>query len=126
MNLVSPLAIATHKNLTFNFSNTLRNQVVNLSNFSSGGYVIDINGEVYSSGSASGESATVVVIGGSDKFTHEKANRLQSTFYMSEAQKITLYKIMKELSENYDSASITSNSEKLEQALTALYRNNCG
>jgi hypothetical protein len=126
MNLVSPLAVATHKNLVFNFSNTLRNQIVNLSNFSSGGYVIDINGEVYSSGAASGESATVVVIGGSDKFIHEKANRLQSTFYMSEPQKVVLYKIIKELSENYDSASITSNNEKLEQALTALYRNNCG
>jgi len=126
MNLVSPLAIAYHKNITFNFSNTLRNQIVNLSSFSSSGYVIDVNGEVYSTGTASGETVTVTIIGGSDRFINEKAYRLESKFYMSEPQKVTLYKIIKELSEKTDGATISSNNDKLEQALTALYRNNCG
>lgn len=126
MNLVSPLSIAYHKNITFNFSNTLRNQVVNLSSYSSSGYVIDINGEVYSTGNASGDTVTVTIIGGSDRFINEKSYRLESKFYMTEPQKVTLYKIIKELSEKTDSANITSNNDKLEQALNALYRNNCG
>ena len=125
MMLMSPGAISYHKNLTFNFSNTLRNEHVDLNDYSDG-YVIDINGEVYSSGSVSGDDATVTIIGGSDRFVHEKVNRLESSFYMSEPQKLTLYKAIKELSKKYDSATINSNNDKLEQSLTALYRNFCG
>jgi hypothetical protein len=123
---MSPSSISYHKNLTFNFSNTLRNQDIDLNQYAMNGYVIDVNGEIYSSGSVSGEDATVVVIGGSDRFINEKANRLGSTFYMSEPQKITLYKVIKELSKRIDSANITSNNDKLEQSLCALYRNYCG
>lgn len=125
MNLMSPGALSYHKNLTFVFSNTLRNEIVNISQYSSD-YVITINGEVYSSGSASGENATVVIIGGSDRFINEKTERLESTFYMSEPQKLTLYKAIKELSKRTDSANITSDNDKLEQSITALYRNFCG
>lgn len=126
MKSVSPSCISYHKNLTFNFSNTLRNQTIYLEQFSSADYVIDVNGKVYSSGKASGDSATVIVVGGSDRFINEKAKRLASTFYVSEPQKVTLYKVMLDLSKRTDSASISSNNDKLEQALTALYRNNCG
>ena len=125
MNLVSPSSLSYHKTLTFNFSNTLRNEEVDLEQYASGGYVLDINGELYSSGS-SGDSATIIVIGGSDKFINEKADRLESTFYISEPQKLTLYKAIKELSMKIDSANITSNNDKLEQSLNALYRNYCG
>lgn len=123
--LMSPGALSYHKNLTFVFSNTLRNETVNISQYSSD-YVIAINGEVYSSGSASGDNATVVIIGGSDRFINEKTERLTSTFYMSEPQKLTLYKAIKELSKRTDSANITSDNDKLEQSITALYRNFCG
>lgn len=126
MNLMSPSALSYHKNLTFNFSNTLRNEQVNLAEYASSGYVIDVNGELYSSGSVGGDSATVIIIGGSDRFINEKANRLESTFYMSEPQKLTLYKAIKELSMKIDSANITSDNDKLEQSLCALYRNYCG
>lgn len=126
MNLVGPTAISYHKKLTFNFSNTLRNQKVNLEKYAQGGYVIDINGDIYSSGNASEDSATVTIIGGSDKFVNEKANRLESTYFMTEPQKAILYKIMMYLSKKTDSAEITSNNGKLEQSLNALYSNNCG
>ena len=125
MNLMSPGALSYHKNLTFNFSNTLRNETVDMNQFSSG-YVIAVNGEVYSSGSASGDDASVTIIGGSDRFINEKTERLSSSFYMSESQKLTLYKAIKELSKRTDSAVITSDNDKLEQSITALYRNFCG
>jgi hypothetical protein len=122
---MSPGALSYHKNLTFVFSNTLRNESIDISQYSSD-YIIAINGEVYSSGSASGDNATVVIIGGSDRFINEKSERLESTFYMSEPQKLTLYKAIKELSKRTDSANILSNNDKLEQSITALYRNFCG
>jgi hypothetical protein len=126
MNLVGPSSISYHKKLTFNFSNTLRNQQVNLEQYAQQGYVIDVNGNIYSSGTASEDSATVVVIGGSDRFINEKANRIASTYFMTEPQKATLYKIIMHLSKRTDSAEITSNNGKLEQSLNALYSNNCG
>jgi hypothetical protein len=103
----------------------LRNESIDISQYSSD-YVIAVNGEVYSSGSGSGDIATVVIIGGSDRFINEKSERLESTFYMSEPQKLTLYKAIKELSKRTDSANILSNNDKLEQSITALYRNFCG
>ena len=81
---------------------------------------------MYSSGEVDADSATITVIGGSDRFINEKANRLGSTFYISEPQKLTLYKAIRELSMRIDSANITSNNDKLEQSLCALYRNYCG
>ena len=125
MILMSPSSLSYHKNLTFNFSNTLRNQEVDLEKYAKNGYVIDVNGEIYSSGSVNGEDATIVVIGGSDRFINEKTNRLAASFYMSEPQKITLYKAIKELSKKIDSANITSNNDKLEQSLNSLYKNYC-
>jgi hypothetical protein len=126
MNLVGPSAISYHKKIAFNFSNTLRNQQVNLEQYTQNGYVIDVNGNIYSSGNASEDSTTVVVIGGSDRFINEKANRIASTYFMTEPQKATLYKIIMHLSKRTDSAEITSNNGKLEQSLNALYSNNCG
>ena len=125
MNLISPGALSYHKNLVFVFSGTLRNETVDISQYSSD-YVIAVNGDVYSSGSGGDDTATVVIIGGSDRFINEKTERLASTFYMSEPQKLTLYKSIKELSKRTDSANITSDNETLELSLTALYRNFCG
>lgn len=126
MNIVSFAAISYSKNLTFNFSNTKRNEVINLSNYSSSNYIIDINGTVYMGSSPSEDSATVTIIGGNDTFIHEKATRLESNFYLSEPQKVVLYGIMREHCKWGDSAEITSDNDKLEQSLNALYRNYCG
>jgi hypothetical protein len=126
MNLMSPSSLSYYKNLSFDFSNTMRNEKVNIEEYASSGYVIDVNGEIYSSGSIGGDSATIVIIGGSDRFINEKTSRLESTFYMSEPQKLTLYKIIKEISMKLDSVNITSNNnDKLEQSLCALYKNYC-
>lgn len=126
MNKVSPTALAYSKNLSFDFSNTLRDYEVNLDDYSQYTYIIDIDGEVYQSAQANEDSATVLLIGGTDLFINEKMERLGSNFFVTEPQKVTLYKAIKELSKFYDSAQITSSNDKLEISLNALYSNYCG
>ena len=126
MNTVSPEAISHSKNLNFDFSNTLRDEQVNLDDYSSYTYIIDVDGIIYQAAAANEDSANIVIIGGTDKFINEKMNTLNSNFFITETQETVLYKAMKELAKFYDSAQITSNSDKLEQSLNALYSNYCG
>jgi len=126
MNQISPEAISFCKNLFFAFSGDLRNQSVDLNKYSSYTFIIDIDGTVYQGGSSNPDSATVVIIGGIDKFLYSTSQELHTNFYITEQQKITLYKIMREHSKFYDTAVITSDNDKLEQALISLYSNYCG
>ena len=126
MNEVSPEAVAHSKNLTFNFSNTLRGEKVDLNRYSSATYIIDVNGKVYQSASANEDQATIIIIGGKDKFINEKIERPTVDFYISEQQKLTIYKIIKELSSYYQDSTISSSNEMLDQSITALYNNYCG
>lgn len=126
MNEVSPEAVAHSKNLTFNFSNTLRGEKVDLNRYSSATYIIDVNGKVYQSASANEDQATIIIIGGKDKFINEKIERPTVDFYISEQQKLTIYKIIRELSSYYQDSTISSSNEMLDQSITALYNNYCG
>ena len=78
MNKVSPEAIAYSKNLSFDFSNTLRNQNINLNDYSNYTYIIDVDGIVYQASSANEDNASIVIIGGIDGFVYEKMERLYS------------------------------------------------
>jgi len=126
MNKVSPTAIAYSKNLSFDFSNTVRDQNINLDDYASYTFILDIDGSIYQSAAANEDNASIVVIGGIDTFANEKMERLSSNFFITESQKIVLYKALKELSKFYDSANITSSNDKLELSLNALYSNYCG
>lgn len=126
MNLVSPEAVAHSKDLSFEFSKTLRGENVDLSQYASATYIIDIDGKVYQGASANEQQASIIIIGGIDKFINEKIERTTFNFYISEQQKHTIYKIMKELSNYYQDSSISSSNELLEQAVTALYSNYIG
>ena len=126
MNTVSPNAVAYSKNLSFTFSGNLRNESVDLNQFSSYTFIIDIDGTVYQGANADPDNATVMIIGGTSKFLFSRSQELYSNFYVTEQQKITLYKIIRELSIYYDNAVITSDNDKLEQALITLYTNYCG
>ena len=126
MNRVAPEAIAYSRNLTFDFSNTLRSESVNLNNYSDYTYIIDVDGSVYQSADANEDSASIILIGGIDGFAYEKMERIFTNFFITETQKVTLYKAIRELSKFYDSAKITSSNDKLEQSLNALYSNYCG
>ena len=59
MNTVSPEAISHSKNLNFDFSNTLRDEQVNLDNYSSYTYIIDIDGIIYQSAPANEDKANI-------------------------------------------------------------------
>lgn len=126
MNTVSPEAVAHTKDLTFEFSETLRGEEVNLDDYSSATYVIDVNGTIYQGAPANEKEASIVIIGGKDTFINEKIERPEVGFYISEQQKLTIYKIMKELSRYYQDALISSSNENLQQCISALYANNCG
>ena len=123
MNIVSPQAVSYSKNLGFTFSETLRNQPVNLSDYAAANYIIDVNGTIYQGAQPTEEQANIVIIGGDDRFINEKAERLSSNFFYTEPQKIVLYKILKEAAHYSASASITSDNDKLDIALNALYKN---
>ena len=126
MNICSPTSISYSKNLYFAFSFTLRNQTINLNDYASANYIIDVNGTCYASATPNEDSASVVIIGGIDKFINEKEQRMDIPFYLTEPQKIVLYKIIKDLSIYTTTAEIGSNSETLEQSLGALYENYIG
>jgi hypothetical protein len=126
MNTVSPEAVAHSKDLTFEFSETLRGESVNLNDYSGSTYVIDIDGTIYQGESATEDSAKIVIIGGIDKFINEKIERQAVNFYLSEQQKLTIYKIIKELASFYQNAQISSSNETLQQSITALYSNYTG
>jgi len=126
MYICSPSSISYSKNLYFAFSFTLRNQTINLNDYASANYIIDVNGTCYASAAPNEDSASVVIIGGIDKFINEKEQRMDIPFYLTEPQKIVLYKIIKDLSIYTTTAEIGSNSETLEQSLGALYENYIG
>jgi len=126
MNIVSPEAVSHSKNLTFEFSKTLRGENVNLNQYSSSTFVIDVDGKVYQGASANEASATIIIIGGKSTFINEKIPRVAVDSYISEQQKLTIYKIIKELSNYYSDAIISSSNETLDQSITALYNNYCG
>lgn len=126
MNLVSPEAVAHSKDLTFEFSETLRGETVNINDYSDSTYIIDIDGKIYQGASASEDSANITIIGGIDIFVNEKIERQSVNFYLSEQQKLTIYKIIKELASFYQDAQISSSNETLQQSITALYSNYTG
>ena len=126
MNTVSPNAVAYCKNLYFTFSGDLRNQEVDLNKYSKSTFIVDVDGTVYQGAQANPKNATVTIIGGTNKFAYSTSQELYSNFYITEQQKVTLYKILRELSIYYDNAVIQSDNDKLEQALTSLYTNYCG
>lgn len=126
MNEISPEAVAHSKDLSFEFSKTLRGENIDINQFASATYVIDIDGKVYQGASANEQQASIIIIGGVDKFINEKIERTSVNFYISEQQKLTIYKIIKELANYYQDSSISSSNELLEQAVSALYSNYIG
>jgi len=126
MNQVSSEAVAHSKNLNFEFSNTLRGQKINLNSYSSYTFIIDVDGKVYQCATASEESASIIIIGGIDKFVNEKAKRMAVNYFLTEQQKVTLYKILKEAAIYSEDAVISSSNESLNLSLSALYSNYCG
>jgi hypothetical protein len=86
MNTVGPDAVSYSKNLNFSFSNTLRNEKINLDDYSSATFIIDVNGTIYQGSAANESSASIIIIGGINQFVNEKVSRPVANFYLSEQQ----------------------------------------
>jgi hypothetical protein len=126
MKNVSPEALSYCKNFFFTFSNTRRNESVNLNSYASATFIIDVDGRIYQGAEAKEDAASVILIGGTKKFINEKALTVPSYYYITQQQKITLYKAMKLLSTFTHSAQIQSDNEQLQRSISALYLNFCG
>jgi len=126
MKNVSPEALSYCKNFSFSFSKTLRNQDVNLNDYASYTFIIDVDGRIYQGASANENQATVILIGGTTEFINEKAKTIHSDYYITQQQKVTLYKAIKLLSTFTHSAQIQSDNDQLQRSISALYLNFCG
>ena len=125
MNAVSPNLIGAYQKLLFNFSFTLRNQAVNLDSFTTN-YVLDVDGLIYEKNSNVTDVCSVTIVGGIDAFMFEKELRAPVNFFITDAQRVVIYRIMKALSRNTDTAQVDANQDTLLTFLQALYSNLCG
>lgn len=109
------------RNLMFEFTNTLRNQSVDLNSIE-GNYIIDINGLIYVKKTPSNDSATVVLVGGLSTFVNEKFQREPIT-YMTIQQQRTVSKILRKLGIFYTNATVDSSNYALSNFVNQCYFN---
>ena len=124
MAIVGSALVAKYNNFTFNVTNTLRNETIDVNSISAD-FVISIDGTIVQNKTPASTSATVVLVGGLDTFVNEKSQRTPK-FYITENQKVILYNILKQVALVTDTAQITSDNETLEQIAYATYFNYCG
>lgn len=122
---VSSEEIGKIKQIKFEVTNTLRNQPVNVGSVG-GDYVIDVDGLIYKNGGGSKTSATVTLVGGVSHFIHEKSQRGEPLFYLSEPQKWILMSILKQVSVNFFDADLSSSTPDLDDIVNTMYFNSLG
>lgn len=106
----------TGKNITINFTNTKTDEAARRS----GGVYISFDGTVTGSGSS------VTVQGGDNTGAHTVSQLTPIPFFMSQSQRVSLQRLLKQLSSKTDYATIRSNNDALQEMATAIYRNYCG
>lgn len=124
MRRVDPSAIISGLKYTFEFTFTLRNETVDINSYECN-YIIDIDGSIYEKNPTSSD-IKIKIVGGIDTFINEKETRATLNFFLTDGQKIVLYRIIREISKKTDSAIIEANQEKLMTFLQSLYTNYCG
>lgn len=124
MAVVGPNLVARNNNLYFSTTETLRNQLVQISAIQAD-FVIDLDGTIYSNRTNVENQAYIVLVGGYDTFVSEKANRTP-TFYMTDKQKLTIYNILKAVAVRTDAAQVSSDNSTLDMIVKATYINYCG
>lgn len=83
------------------------------------GVYIDYNGIV------SGSGSTITLRGGDDTDSAMRSNYPLSTYYMTDAQRISITRLLRELAKSNDTAVITSPNDTLQEVCYAIYRNFC-
>ena len=125
MDKVGPGKVAQAKNLYFKTSGDPRGTKVDIKGLG-GNYVIDIDGAIYEVSASSGESAAITIVGGVDTFVNEKQYRPYS-FYLTQRQKLSIYEILRELSQVTVKAQLSAgDNEILDFLVTNTYSNYCG
>jgi len=125
MNKIGPGKVAQAKNLYFKTSGDPRGTKVDIQALG-GNYVIDIDGAIYEISAASGDSAAITIVGGVDTFVNEKQYRPYS-FYITQRQKLSIYEILRELSQVTVEAQLSAgDNEILDFLVTNTYSNYCG
>ena len=122
--IVGPGAVGSCKNLYFKLTDTYRDEDIDPAS-QGGNFVIDKDGTIYKIGDPQPNSAAITVIGGKDTFSHEKQKR-PDTFYITQRQKVTLYKILSELASKTNKAELHSDNTTLEHLVCSVYANYCG
>ena len=122
--IVNPSYPARYRNLTFNITRTLRNEVVQLASLD-GNFVIDIRGDIYLMSEPTGDDATITIVGGVDTFIGAKVERTPLP-YLSQRQQVAIYSILKQLSVLTDAAQIESNDDAIYEFVNSTYYNFCG
>lgn len=122
---VSTEDVAKYKNIQFEVTYTLRNQIVSVSSVDSD-FVIEIDGLIFKNRDGSNGSTTVTLVGGNSNFINEKIDRSDPLFYLSEPQKWVLSSILKQVAINHFDAELTSSDGNLDGLINAMYFNSVG
>lgn len=104
------------KNLYLKFSNTKPNENANIS-----GTYIDFTGNIHGE-----KSSTIIIQGGDNKGAYAINAYEPSPFFMTQAQRKTLTKIIKGMASFSDMGAISSENGDLEEMAIAIYRNFIG
>jgi len=91
-NVSATVAVTNVTSLTFNFSNTQRNQPVSLDDIQ-GDYIITLNGDIVQKKQAS-KSATITIIGGTEAHLNRKDNEEVAEYYLNNSQKAAIHQIL--------------------------------
>ena len=105
-----------NENMTIKFTNTKFDTAHNFS-----GTYIDSAGNIHGS-----KSSTIYVIGGDDKGYFSKNSYEAGDFFMTQAQRKTLTRVIKGLASFTDNATISSDNGTLHEMCIAIYNNFIG
>lgn len=125
MLILTPEGISNYTNYTLYFTYSYRNERIPLQSLN-GNVVLDTNGTFYSLRNAGKDNITIAVVGGIDKFVHQKSNTPVIPFFITRFQKIALYKLIKAISTNTEDATFDCENQDLQIMIDSLYQNYTG
>lgn len=117
--LVTPASLSNAESLILSFSYTRRDENVSASDLNAD-YIMDTTGEIFQR-SSGGKSIRLMILGGDNRFFHEKGDRPRLSF-MTTLQKVALANIIREIARRNEFATITSEDDHLKAIGDSLFR----
>lgn len=122
--IVTPNTLSNNTDsLVVSFTYTRRDENVSVGSIT-GDYILDTTGEIFQKSSHS-KICRLVIIGGDNRFSHEKGDRPQLT-YMTTLQKITLSNIIRAIARKNEFTTISSEDDHLKNVCDSLLRGYIG